>query len=197
MIRDLQTLHYGLSTDEKIILVEENKILDWKKDVLLMMDYFHYDSHQKFISNAIVEYVERAYNIDTERKVQLLNMLNECNLNVNDILSELPFAVESKQSVEIADFMKILDIKAENTVGNSMQENIFHIIDIVAFTRCVKLVIMINLKMFLDQNELIEVYKYAVYNEVNILLVEGKEIGEQLELEKLLCIDKDFFESVK
>ena len=48
-----------------------------------------------------------------------------------------------------------------------------------------------NLKIYLNDNELLELYKYSLYNNVNLLLIE-KDFKEKLNYENVLIIDEDF-----
>ena len=46
------------------------------------------------------------------------------------------------------------------------------------------------------KNELIELYKYAIYNNVNIFLVDSQSYGVTLKYEKKLIIDDNLDEFV-
>ena len=60
------------------------------------------------------------------------------------------------------------------------------------------LIIFVNLHKYLKDEELIELYKYSRYNEINILIIEqdNNEIIEKLEDEIIYYIDKDFNEEI-
>ena len=45
--------------------------------------------------------------------------------------------------------------------------------------------------MYLDDEELVELYKYSLYNEINLLLIE-KDIYNRLQYEKVMLIDENF-----
>lgn len=55
---------------------------------------------------------------------------------------------------------------------------------------------MINLKQYLNKNELIELYKYSIYNEINIVLVDCETYGITTNNGKKLVIDENLDEYV-
>ena len=57
-----------------------------------------------------------------------------------------------------------------------------------------KIICFVNLKSYFDNAELIELYKYAIYNKVAILLVESSMQDVALDYERKLIIDNEFDE---
>ena len=56
------------------------------------------------------------------------------------------------------------------------------------------ILIFVNLKQYLTKNELEELYKYTIYNEVSILLIDSQCYGGTLNNEKKLIIDENLDE---
>lgn len=52
-----------------------------------------------------------------------------------------------------------------------------------------------NLKLFLSYNELLDLYKYSLYNNVNLLLIERFN-SKKLKYENILYIDENFDEQI-
>ena len=48
-----------------------------------------------------------------------------------------------------------------------------------------------NLKLFLNSEELVELYKYSLYNNINLISIE-RNLTEKLEYEKHFIIDENF-----
>ena len=57
-----------------------------------------------------------------------------------------------------------------------------------------KLVVFTNLKLYLSQKELEEVYKYIMYKKVMVLLLETGDEKECVKNEKILFVDSDYDE---
>ncbi len=70
------------------------------------------------------------------------------------------------------------------------------IIDLERELRVNKLLVFVNLKDYLQKEEIEELYKYALYNEVGIMLIDSDSYGCTLNNEKKLIIDGNFDEIV-
>ena len=68
------------------------------------------------------------------------------------------------------------------------------LIDVEKLLKIHTLQIFVNLKQYLTKEELIEFYKYAIYNNVQILLVDSQTYGISLNNEKKLVIDENLDE---
>ena len=64
-------------------------------------------------------------------------------------------------------------------------------IDIISTLKVADILIIPNLKLFLSNEELVELYKYSLYNNVKLLLIERNN-EEQLKYEKNIIIDENF-----
>ena len=49
------------------------------------------------------------------------------------------------------------------------------------------------MKLFLTDEEVVEVYKYSLYNNVNLLIIERND-RKKLKYEKKLVIDENFYD---
>ena len=75
-----------------------------------------------------------------------------------------------------------------------MLENLFCLIDLESMFNLDKLLVFVNLKLYLDKDELIELYKYSLYNNVNIILIDSVSYGVKLDYESKLIIDNNLDE---
>ena len=63
--------------------------------------------------------------------------------------------------------MKLLGLKISNNKGKII-DTVFSLIDVVEYLSVAKLLVFVNLKLYLSDDELKEIYKYAMYKKVNI-----------------------------
>ena len=64
-------------------------------------------------------------------------------------------------------------MKTKINTKNNLLENILLLIDIESELNLDKLVVFVNLKSYLENEELIELYKYSLYKDIKILLVDN------------------------
>lgn len=123
------------------------------------------------------------------------NVFQNLQLNVLDVFNEFPFEFNYKESIGIQEYLKLLGLKISNNKERII-DTIFSLIDVVEYLSIAKLLIFVNVKLYLCNDEIQEVYKYAMYKNVNILLIETGEEKEPLENEKILYIDSDYDEII-
>ena len=171
-------------TKERIIILDNDIEIKIEKEVLMIIDVFNIDFNQKKI-----------YKQEFERMSEFQTIFQKLQLNVLDVFNEFPFEFNYKESIGIQEYLKLLGLKISNN-KEKIIDTVFSLIDVVEYLSVAKLLVFVNLKLYLSDDELNEIYKYAMYKKVNILLIETGEEKEPLENEKILYIDSDYDEIV-
>ena len=182
-------------TKERIIILDNDTEIKIEKEVLMIIDVFNIDFNQKKIQSALFQKIEKIYKHEFERMSEFQNVFQKLQLNVLDVFNEFPFEFNYKESIGIQEYLKLLGIKISNN-KEKIIDTIFSLIDVVEYLSIAKLLIFVNIKLYLGNDEIQEVYKYAMYKKVNILLIETGEEKEPLENEKILYIDSDYDEII-
>ena len=149
------------------------------------------------------------FNIDFSRYMLLINKLINENLKdnsdksllllykkliqkYNNIIStvDLPIAVNNDATIE--SLTKLFKLKVN--YKSSIIENLFSIIELERSLKSSKFIVLVNLKQYLDDDELNELYKYSIYNNVNIILVDSQCYGCSHDFEKKLIVDDNLVE---
>lgn len=182
-------------TKERIIILDNDTEIKIEKEVLMFIDVFNIDFNQKKIQSALYNKIEKIYKQEFERMSEFQTIFQKLQLNVLDVFNEFPFEFNYKESIGIQEYLKLLGLKISNNKGK-ITDTIFSLIDVVEYLSITKILIFVNLKLYLIDDELKEIYKYAMYKKVNILLIETGEEKEPLENEKILYIDSDYDEII-
>lgn len=182
-------------TKERIIILDNDTEIKIEKEVLMFIDVFNIDFNQKKIQSALYNKIEKIYKQEFERMSEFQTIFQKLQLNVLDVFNEFPFEFNYKESIGIQEYLKLLGLKISNNKGK-ITDTIFSLIDVVEYLSVTKILIFVNLKLYLIDDELKEIYKYAMYKKVNILLIETGEEKEPLENEKILYIDSDYDEII-
>ena len=166
-------------TKERIIILDNDIEIKIEKEVLMIIDVFNIDFNQKKIQSALYNKIEKIYKQEFERMSEFQTIFQKLQLNVLDVFNEFPFEFNYKESIGIQEYLKLLGLKISNNKGKII-DTVFSLIDVVEYLSVAKLLVFVNLKLYLSDDELNEIYKYAMYKKVNILLIET---GEEKELE--------------
>ena len=107
---------------------------------------------------------------------------------LNDI--DLPLIIDSEISIE--NITKIMKININSS--KDLLSNLFILIDLENLFHTKNILVFINLKQYLTNEEIEELYKYSIYNEVQLILIDSQSYGTTLSQEKKLIIDENLDE---
>lgn len=184
----------GQVGEENIILVDEEKKINFEEEVLFLPDFWCFDCNHRKITNKLFSYIEENYKLDVEIMDEFQKHLQLIQLGIREITDELPFEVEMKQVVTVQDILKMLGIKLAKLDGCSLIERILTIIEIVEGFKLYSAIILCNVKAYLEENELLELYKHAICCNIRLMIVEYGIIEEPLANESIWYIDEDYEE---
>ena len=101
--------------------------------------------------------------------------------------------MELCEEFEILNLFKFADVKINESPKNIL-EKITDFILTIYNLQSFSCFVFINLKSYLTNNELEELYDFIAYKKINILLLENIKREEILSKEKIRVIDKDLCE---
>ncbi len=178
--------------DNTIVLIEDNKRLKKSKTIYLMTDVFNVDFNSKRIINKIYGIISQ--NIKNRQDDELENIVLKLRNYLIDEINEIPFEFNIKSDIDMNDLLKSFDVKIDTTSYITIVEKIEFIINLISNLKIAEILIIPNLKIFLNNDELLEIYKYSIYNNIKLLIVENKKETEILKYECKNIIDENFDE---
>lgn len=189
-IKDFYEISYGNVLEEVKFFNQDMKELNSSVKVQVFSNYFEIDFDSKKISNALLKYVyENISDIDRQYIIKSQQKLIDI---YNKILNELDLPLNVNSDISVEAISKYLKISINKPL--TLLDNLFLLIDLERELKINELLIFVNLKSYLSKDELIELYKYSIYNKVKILLVDAFNYGVTLNNEKKLIIDENLDE---
>lgn len=184
VIQDIISQENGM--DGNFVLSDEQNI-KFEKDVMLITDPFHIDFNNKKIINKLYsQLVEiskdlvEEYNDINKTIVEALEKISD-GINYNCINYNLEF--------DWKELYKLYNVRIEERY-ESLEEKLVEYMKILSGIMKPKLVIFLNLKMYLGQEHMEDLVLSSFYNKVPLLLIESNE-GYKLKNERKFIIDKD------
>ena len=172
-------------------LKEEINFID-KIDFKMIIDYFNVDLNDKKTLNAGIKYVKE--NIDVLNYDKLLRSYQRLCTLFSSSLENIDIPINIEEDINIDNIIKLMNIKINKE--DSILKNLFILIDVINELKNYNLLILVNLKQYLTKEELNEVYKYAIYNNVTLLLIDNTSYGIPQKYEKKLIIDDNLEEFI-
>lgn len=179
----------GIELNEIFLLDEKNEELRMDKRMYLLLDIFNIDYNSKKVLNVIYKLISD--NIEKNQDYEMEKRTLELRNYIIQEINELPFEFVMKNEIEITEILKLYNLKIDSENYISVLERIELLIDIISTMKIADILIIPNLKLFLDDKDLVELYKYSLYNNINLLLIE-RYSSKRLKYEKNIIIDEDF-----
>lgn len=178
--------------DNRIVLMNDSKRQKIGKNIFLLTDLFNIDFNSKKILNKIYAVIEQ--NIKNRQDDEINKIILSLRKYLIDEINEIPFEFNMNSDIDVQDLLKIFNVKIDTSCYISIVEKIEFIIDIISNFKIAEILVIPNLKTYLNEYELLEIYKYSIYNNVNLLLVENVLENKLLKYEQKNIIDENFDE---
>lgn len=166
--------------------------IEISKNVELVIDCFNLDFNQKKILNKVYNYLkhlsmgDKYYLKTSEIQMTIFRYLEE-------LISSSEHPLVYAADLDIISIFKSADLKIE-TNYDTLLEKLVDYINIVQEYCGMSCIIFVNLKTYLAEEELKQLYVYASYKKIHIMLLEGRLYNEILDLEKVFILDNDLCE---
>ena len=186
---------YSLSRGE---MVEEFQFYDSSMNemknpnILIINDFFNIDLDSKKISTELHKNI--ISEIDEKMMQELVKNYKKIYNSFNKILHNIDLPLTMIQDFNPDVFIKTLKISVERK--DELLDNLLLLIDIEKNLNINNAIFFINLKQYLTNSELVELYKYSIYSSVPIVLIDSQTYGVTLEYEKKIIIDDNLDEFV-
>lgn len=96
---------------------------------------------------------------------------------------------------EMRKYLKAFDFSVDVDSSDMLLDNLIKFLKFASDASFKKQLVFVNLKNFLETEEVQEFYRQAIFSELNVLLLENVPDGASFEFERKMCIDKDFLQS--
>lgn len=189
IIETINEIINGYESNEIFLLDDENNEINMSKEMYIALDLFNIDFNSKKILNKLYDKISE--NIEKMEDTNLNSMIINVRNYIIQEINELPFEFTIKDEPEITDLLKIYNLKIDILNYKTIIEKVEYLIDILATLKISNIIVIPNLKIYLTKEELVELYKYSLYNGIKLLLIE-KNSGEKLKYEKILSINENF-----
>lgn len=173
--------------DGQFILSEKDKIINMAKEVEIIINPFVLDCNEKRVQQKLYQEVyEQAvskYLLETtELNAKIISYLEKITLSV-------PYDIIFDLEENIQGMLKIYGVRIEQQTS-SLLEKITDYLKILVRMCRIKIYIFVNLKTYLDPEDLKKLYEFAFYEKLNIILIENQVI-EKINCEKVCILDQD------
>ncbi|MBQ3234784.1 MAG: type II-A CRISPR-associated protein Csn2 [Clostridia bacterium] len=171
-----------------------DQIVAFEKVGDLVCDFFNLEINDKRVINLLHKKLEKiSVTTGNER------LFNELNSRVSNFLYDLFFRADLNlvfNELQVADVLKISSVKFEENYESLLEKIVVYINVITQLKNC-KMMVFINLKSVLSDEELKKLYYHCNLVKVGLLLLESSKIRSLLSNERAIIITDDLCEIVE
>jgi len=190
IVNELNDISQGILSESINFYDKEGKELNLSNKINLIIDYFNIEFNSKKVLNMLYKSIKES--IDEETNYRINSYYNKIKNLISKSLTDYNLSLEISDEYDIDVIFKNLKISINSK--DNLLENLFLLIDIENVFKIDVLLVFVNLKQYLSTNELVELYKYSLYNDVQILLIDSQSYGATIDNEKKLIIDSNLDE---
>lgn len=162
------------------------------KELYMIFDLFNIDYDNKKVVTKLYEIIAERIKNSEEYMIEDLS-LKMRNYLIQEI-NELPFEFIMKDEIDTIDLLKAFNLKIDEANYTTILERLELVIDLITTLKLATVLILPNLKMYLKEEDLLELYKYSLYNNVKLLLIERGISQNKLKYEEVYQINNQFEE---
>lgn len=173
-------------------LYENNEEVNIANETVIITDILHFDFKQRVFITKIYKQLEKQYHNNKEIDLiadQLVELRQLIGIQLNDY--DLP--LQLNEEVKLSSLYKLFNVTIE-VETESILDRLLLLIDLVAQLKIARIIILNNVRCYFVEQELLEVYKYALYKNIKLLLIEPIFKKGKLQYERKLQIDNDYIE---
>lgn len=192
LVNDLYSIKNNEKLNEIYFFDDNNQEINMYDKVELYINFFDLELNSKKNLNMLNKNIVN--NINDQEKNEILNNFKKLYKSFNKILFNVDIPIILNNDITIEDIVKFFKISINK--HNDLLDNLLLLIDLEKTLKINEILFFINLKQYLNKEELIELYKYSIYNEITIVLIDSQSYGIKLEYENKLIIDENLDEFV-
>jgi len=175
-------------------LSRDGKTLSFQKTGIFFDNLFNLDFTDKKVSSLLVKKLEANF-----AGGDFLLQFNELTAKISEFMQNLTDTTDLPVSFTEPDLTTLLKMVgvAVSADSNSLAEQIICYLEIFIELKNVQIATFVNLKSFLNDEQLAYLYKFCAQKDVSLLLLESSKLRPLLSGEKAVVITDDLCELVE
>lgn len=169
------------------VLSEENKVLNIPKNVSFVKEPFSIDCNNRKILTKLYQELERESITGVEEMQG--DFYKSYISYITNLCQKSDFLLTFVEKLELQDILKLAEVKID-VQTQSILEKVIEYIKISSNLLNQHIFVFLNLKLFLSEQEIEELYKECFYRKIHLILIEATYQMKRAE-EKICVIDKD------
>jgi len=175
---------------EEISFYHDLSEINMNGKIEVIIDYFNINFNNKKNIVNLNKYITNS--VPEEDILKLNNNYHKLITNFKKIVNNIDANITVEETYDFSNVLKLMGLKIVES--DILLDNLFLLLDIFKILYNNKIIVFVNLKQYLSDIELVELYKYAIFNNLHIMLIDSQSYGTKLQYERKLIIDAELNE---
>lgn len=173
--------------DGRFVLSEKDKMYSLSKEIVIIYNPFALSCNDKKILGKLYQEMNQIVKEEYyEQKAEVNKIIIEF---LDEVVKQVPYNIMYDLELDVANLFKIYNIQMD-TNSESLLEEIINYIKAMHRICEIDKYVFIDLKSYLMEDELQELYEFCFYEKVYLIIIESIHT-QQYKSEKCWIIDKD------
>lgn len=190
IVKELYDISMGEMGDNIKFFDLDFKELNYAGKIRVILNYFDFEFDSKKVTGDMFKYISsKVSEVEYDRLIRKYQQLVK---EYSHVLNRLDLPITVKSDCNVETITKIMKLQIDSK--NSLLEDLLLLIDLEKLLKSHEVLFFVNLKQYLSKEEVKELYKYSLYNQVKIVLIDSQCYGGTWDFEKKLIIDNNLDE---
>lgn len=170
------------------LLIENEKNYDLDKYVELIVEPFSLQLNNKKIKTKLYQDIKII--ADDCFGLQGLELHSHICNYLENLLEKTLYPIKYEDEWNVLDLLKLYNVEIEESYDD-VCEKLFDYVKLMNQVCGIQIFITVNLKQYLTDNQLLELYKLARYSKIQLVLIEFNMYNKKVEGEEIYILDND------
>ena len=175
--------------DGRFVLSDNNEILKIANNIQCIINPFSLELNSKKMLDKIYALCKQEI-LDSELFIQQEQLFSDIMMFIEKVMEKVDYSLCYSDDIDIKSLFKLVSIRLQDDHSGFLDR----IVDYIKINNTLlgnRVFIFINLRSFLNENELELLYKTASYEKVFLVLIEAHDFDNKSDYEIKYIIDKD------
>lgn len=170
------------------LLVENEKNYDLGKEAEIILEPFSLELNNRKVKTKLYQDIKTiAQDFCFSQGLEVHSHI--CNY-LESLLERIPYPVKYEEEWNILELLKAYGVELVEEC-DSICEKLLNYIKLINQVCGISIFITVNLKQYLTDEQMRELYKLAMYSKIQLVLIEFNMFNEQYDCEEIYILDKD------
>jgi len=191
-IKDLNLIENGNNLEEITAFNKQNEEITLTNKIEILSDFLEFDLYNKKYSSDFQKYIVK--NSEEKNIDKIVKEYSKVYDSITNIVNLVDIPITIKNDFDFDSIIK--SFKFEVSFSDDLLNNLINLLEVKTNLSKEKIYIFINLKSYLNNEDLLEFYKYIYLKNINSIFIDTSKYADLNDYINKVIIDRDLDEFV-